>query len=73
MHESVAPIRSPSNDLPSPPMATITRNAMPMPGKVAWLSASLTRERLRKSKNVPTTPADNPSSMTPTVTRIALK
>ena len=46
-------------------------NASPMPGSVAWLSASPISARLRSSMNAPIVPAASPSSVVPmTTTRV---
>jgi hypothetical protein len=42
------------------------------PGSVAWLTASLTSERLRKYTNVPIAPALAPSNAAPMHTSAAL-
>ena len=38
---------------------------MAMPGKVQWLTVSLSSERLRSRRNVPTNPPAAPSAVTP--------
>ena len=66
------PRSRPNRLLPSPPIATIRRKARPIPGKVAWATASDTRARRRRNRNVPATPADTPSKAAPIATRAAL-
>ncbi len=70
--ESAEPIIKPTSERPSPPSATMTIKAIPTPGRVAWLIASLTSARLRKNKNVPVTPAAAPKSAAPMATSVAL-
>ena len=42
--------------------------AMAMPGRVAWLRASLRSARFRSRRNVPTRPAAIPSKVVPMMT-----
>ena len=70
--EAAAPSNSPGSARPSPPAMTIRMKASPIPGRVAWLTASLTSARLPSTRNTPVTPAAIPSSPAPSVTSVAL-
>ena len=70
--DSAAPIRSPGRNRPSPPSATITMKARPIPGKVACEIASDTSARLRRNMKLPVTPAAMPSKVAPIATSVAL-
>ena len=72
MPETAAPARSSQRLRPLWPRATARRKASAMPGRAAWLKASLISARLRSSANVPTVPAAMPSNVTPASTTAVL-
>ena len=69
---TAAPSSSTGRDRPSNPSRSATRNAITIPGSVAWLSASVVIDRLRSSMNTPMTPAASPSRAVPRMTMFVL-
>ena len=68
----VAPARSTGRDLASSPSEAAKRKASAMPGRVAWLRASVISERLRSKAKTPMIPAANPSRVVPEMTMVVL-
>jgi len=73
MPEMVAPRRRMGSDLALSPSALAMRNAVVIPGRVAWERASAVRERLRRRAKEPTMPAAIPRSVAAMMTALVLK